>query len=79
MEDWERLARELGGGKKGEALRSLGSSAEAAALAGGLDGAALEKAFAGGDAAALKKMLGALLATPEGKRLAEDVGKIMGE
>lgn len=77
MNDLERLAKELGRGKKGEALRKLGSSADGRALGSAVDGAALEKAFAEGDAAALRRMLGALLATPEGKRLAEDVGKIM--
>ena len=77
MNDLERLAKELRRGEKGEALRKLGSSAEGRALGSAVDGAALEKAFADGDAAALRRMLGALLATPEGKRLAEDVGKIM--
>ena len=37
----------------------------------------VEKAFQRGDAAALQKMLGTLLSTPEGRRLADDVGKIM--
>ena len=77
MKDLERLAKELGRGEKGEALRKLGSSADGRALESAVDGAALEKAFADGDAAALRRMLGALLATPEGKRLAEDVGIIM--
>ncbi len=77
MNDLERLAKELGRGEKGEALRKLGSSADGRALESAVDGAALKKAFAEGDAAALRRMLGALLATPEGKRLAEDVGKIM--
>ena len=79
MNDLERLVKELGRGEKGEALRRLGSSADGRALGGAVDGAALEKAFADGDAAALRRMLGALLSTPEGKRLAEDVGKIMNE
>lgn len=78
MNDLERLTKELCRGEKGEALRKLGSSADGRALESAVDGAALEKAFASGDAAALRRMLGALLATPEGKRLAEDVGKIMG-
>lgn len=78
MNDLERLAKELGRGEKGEALRKLGSSADGRALESAVDGAALEKAFAEGDAAALRRMLGALLATPEGKRLAEDVERIMG-
>ena len=78
MNDLERLAKELGRGEKGEALRKLGSSADGRALESAVDGAALEKAFASGDAAALRRMLGALLATPEGKRLAEDVERIIG-
>lgn len=78
MNDLERLTKELGRGEKGEALRKLGSSADGRALESAVDGAALEKAFASGDAATLRKMLGALLATPEGRRLADDVGKIMG-
>ena len=78
MTDLEKLAKELGRGEKGEALRRLGASADGKALESAVDGAALEKALAGGDAAALKRMLGALLSTPEGRRLAEDVGKIMG-
>ena len=77
MNDLERLAKELGLGEKGEALRKLGSSAEGRALGSAVDGAALEKAFADGDAAALRRMLGALLATPEGKKLSDDVRKIM--
>ena len=75
--DMEKLARELDRDGKGAALRRLGSSAEGKKLEGMIDGAALEKAFQRGDAAALKKMLGELLATPEGKSLAEDVGRIM--
>ena len=78
MRDAEKLANELFRGEKGEALRALGSSAEGKALESALDGEALEKAFRRGDAAALKKMLGELLAMPEGRRLADDVGKIMG-
>ena len=77
MNDLERLAKELRRGEKGEALRKLGSSAEGRALGSAVDGAALEKAFADGDAAALRRMLGALLATPEGKKLSDDVRKIM--
>ncbi len=79
MNDFKRLAKELEGGEKSAALRSLGSTPEGKRLEGMVDGAALEKALQSGDAASLKQMLGALLATPEGRRLAEDVGKIMGK
>ncbi len=77
MNDLERIAKELEGGEKGAALRRLGSSPEGKTLEGMIDGAELEKAFQRGDAAALQKMLGTLLSTPEGRRLADDVGKIM--
>lgn len=75
----EKLAKELEGGEKGAALRRLGSSVDGKALENAVDGAALEKAFRRGDAASLKRMLGELLSTPEGRRLADDVGKIMGK
>ena len=75
--DAEKLARELERDGKGEALRRLGSSSAGKKLEGMIDGAALQRAFQSGDAASLKKMLGELLATPEGKALAEDVGRII--
>lgn len=77
--DAEKLARELERGGKAAALRQLGSTAEGKKLEGMIDGAALQKAFESGDASSLKKMLGSLLATPEGRALAEDVGRIMGK
>lgn len=75
--DAEKLARELERDGRGEALRRLGSSPAGKKLESMIDGAALQKAFRSGDAAALKKMLGELLATPEGRALAEDVGRII--
>ena len=75
--DAEKLARELERSGKGEALRQLGSSAEGKKLESMIDGAALQKALQSGNTASLKKMLGALLSTTEGKALAEDVGRIM--
>ena len=79
MNDFGKLARELQSGEKGEALRRLSSAPEGRRLEGMIDGAALEKALQSGGAAALKAMLASLMATPEGKRLAEGVGKIMGK
>ncbi len=77
MNDLDSLAKSLArSGKRGE-LEALASSAEGRKLEGMVDGAALERAVSRGDAAALRKMLAALLATPEGRRLAQDVGKIM--
>ena len=42
-----------------------------------LDPQAMEKAARGGDAEGLKNMLGKILETPEGRRLAESVRKMM--
>lgn len=77
MKDVQKLSNELAGGKKGEALRRLGSTPEGKKLESMIDGEALQKALQSGDGAALQKMLGALLATQEGRRLADDVSKIM--
>ena len=77
MTDLEKLAKEIASGRRGAELRALGSSAEARALESAVDGAALEKALRSGDSAALKGMLDRLLSTPEGRALAEGVGKVM--
>ena len=77
--DAEKLARELEKDGRGEALRRLGSSAEGKRFERMIDGEALQKALQSGNTASLRKMLGALLSTPEGKALAEDVGRIMGK
>ncbi len=79
MTDAQKLAKELGGDGRGERLRQLASTAEAKRLERVIDGAALEKAFRNGDAASLRNMLDTLLSTPEGKKLADDVGRIMGK
>ena len=79
LNEMEKLSRSLSGGEKGEALRRLGTTPEGKKLESMIDGAALEKALESRNAAALQKMLGALLSTPEGRRLAADVEKIMGK
>ena len=79
VKDMEQLARELERGGKGEALRQIGSSPAGKKLESMIDGAALEKALQRGDAAALKRMLGALLSTPEGKTLSDQVRGVMKE
>ena len=77
MKDLDAVVKELARSGKREELEKLASSAGGRALEDAVDGAALERAVRGGDAAALRQMLGALMATPEGRRLAEDVGRIM--
>ena len=79
MNGLEQIAKGLSeSGKKGE-LERLAASKDGKKLGGMIDGAALEQAVKTGDAAAIRRMLGALLSTPEGKTLAADVRKIMGK
>ena len=79
MNGLEQIAKGLSeSGKKGE-LERLAASKDGKKREGMIDGAALEQAVKTGDAAAIRRMLGALLSTPEGKTLAADVRKIMGK
>lgn len=73
MLDMERMGRALFQGEKGDALRSLAESSSARALEEKLDAAAVEKAARSGDAAALQGILQQVLATEEGRALAEQL------
>lgn len=79
VEDLGELARALQSGAKGKELQKLSESADAKRVGEMVDGEALRRAAQSGDAAALKKLLGSLLNTPEGKRLAADVQRLMGK
>ena len=61
------------------ALRSLADSPEAKRLGEAVDGAAAARALQQGDADTLKAILGTLLATPEGKALAEKLSALGGQ
>ena len=77
MQDLESVARALAqSGKRGE-LEQLASSVDGRALEQLVDGAALQKAVANGDGTALRTLLASLMASPEGRRLAGDVERIM--
>ena len=71
MQDLEKLGAELLRGPRGDALRSAADSPEARALGRKLDSVAVEKAIRSGDGAQLEAMLRGLLATAEGRALAE--------
>ena len=66
------MKREL---EKNGALRAAASSEPAKKLMRNLDAAGLEQAAKRGDTEALKRYLNQVLATPEGKALAEQVRK----
>lgn len=78
MQNFEQLGKELERrGKTGD-IKKLAESADGMKLADMIDSQKLESAARNGDSEALRAMLGQLLSTQEGKRLAENVRKIMG-
>ena len=79
MQNFEQLGRELERrGKTGE-LRALAESEDGARLAAMLDAESLEQAAKTGDSETLRRMLGSVLRTAEGRRLAEGIRKMMAE
>lgn len=77
MNDLEQLAKELRNSPKATELAQIAASRDAKKLERMIDGAALEQAMKNGDTAALRKTISSLLATGEGKRLAQDLQKLM--
>ena len=63
-------------GKAGE-LEALAQSPEGQRLAAMLEGDQLTRAAQSGDAASLRAMLGTVLGTEEGRRLAANIKKLM--
>ena len=74
--DFEKLEREI---RSRTALNEAAESLEGQRLARNINADALREAVQRGDAAALKKMLNAVLSTPDGKALAERVQKAVRE
>ena len=70
--DLEKLERSL---REQKELAAAVNSPEGQRLSAGLDDKALREAAKRGDTDALKRMLQQVLATPEGKQLAEKVKK----
>lgn len=77
MQNFEDLRRELQRRGKSAELEALASSEDGAKLASLVDGDALARAAQAGDAAALRSMLGTVLRSDEGRRLVENVQKLM--
>ena len=77
MQNFEQLGRELERRGKTRELQALAESEDGARLAAMLDTEKLEKAAKDGDGEALRKMLGSVLGTEEGKRLAEGLKHLM--
>lgn len=79
MQNFEQVNRELEQRGKADRVKQLAQSPDSAKLAGMIDNSALGRAAKAGDAEALKKLLGSVLSTPEGKRLAENIRRMMDE
>ncbi len=77
MRDLEALSRELERSGRAGAFRELARSDEAKRLGAMVDRPAVEEAVRGGDTEALRKLLGGVLATPEGQRMAQRLRQMM--
>ena len=79
MRDLESVGRELERMGKTQKLKSIAESADGQRLSRMLDARAVEQAAKSGDAEALRGILGQVLGTDEGRRLAERLKKAMEE
>ena len=77
MQSFEDVQRELARSGKGAELNALARSAGGAKLSAMLDGEKLQRAAQSGDAASLRAMLGTVLGSEEGRRLAANIKKLM--
>ena len=77
MQSFEDIKRELSKTGKGAELNALAQSADGVKLSAMLDGEKLQKAAQTGDGEALRAMLGTVLSTEEGRRLAANIKKLM--
>ena len=77
MQSFEDIKRDLSNSGKSAELNALAQSADGARLSAMLDGEKLQKAAQTGDGEALRVMLGTVLGTEEGRRLAANIKKLM--
>ena len=77
MRNFESIQQELERSGKGAELNALARSEDGAKLSAMLDGEKLQKAAQTGDGDALRAMLGTVLKTEEGRRLAANIKKLM--
>ena len=77
MQNFEHLGKELERRGKADDIKRLAESEDGIKLAGMIDSQQIQKAAKAGDTEALKALLSSVLQTQEGKRLAENVRKMM--
>ena len=79
MRNLEEISNALKESGKADQLKALSESADAKRLGTMVDRSAVEKAVKSGDNEALRKLLGGVLASPEGQRMAEKLQRMMRE
>lgn len=77
MQDFEKLGKELMGGKNAGAIKEIANSAEGQKLSKMFDAKAVEQAAKSGNTGELQKLLAQVLSTDEGKALADKLSKTM--
>ncbi|MBQ7435100.1 MAG: hypothetical protein IJV51_04785 [Oscillospiraceae bacterium] len=77
MRNFENIRQELERSGKSAELNALAQSADGEKLSAMLDGEKLQRAAQNGDGEALRSMLGTVLSTEEGRRLAANIKKLM--
>lgn len=77
MQNISDLGRELEKRGKADDIKRLAQSPDGEKLKNLIGETEIEKAASSGDAEALKKILGSVLSTEEGRRLAENVRRMM--
>lgn len=79
MNKFEDIGRELERRGKSDKIRQLAESPDGQRLSSIIDAKAVETAAKSGDSAALSGILSKVLSTDEGRRLAENIRKMMQE
>ena len=79
MQNFESIGRELERRGKTEEIKKIAESADGQRLSRMIDPKAVENAAKSGDSEALKSILGSVLSTAEGQRLAESVKRLMSD
>ncbi len=77
MKSFEELGRELERRGKTEDIKRIAESEDGQRLGRMVDAGDVERAARAGDSAALQEMLRRVLSTDEGRRLAENVRRMM--
>ena len=77
MQNFEQLGKELERRGKASDIKKLAESEEGVKLAGMINAQQIEQAARSGDTEAKRALLSSVLQTQEGKRLAENVRKMM--